>query len=127
MMKEMRRTLLLFIPLSLFLAGCPSGQARPLTQPASQTIIAHYNSGGPTLAVPESVLIHAFEREFNDGTIVTGIWIETKGSQFWLIARGMNNGRQRVGRFEIVRDAANPDNMYISLKSSVRGQIGGWR
>jgi hypothetical protein len=72
-------------------------------------------------------MIHAFEREFNDGTIVTGIWIETKGSQFWLIARGMNNGRQRVGRFEIVRDAANPDNMYISLKSSVRGQIGGWR
>lgn len=123
----MRFLPLLPVCVVFLLAGCTSVQSRRLTQPESQTVVAHYNNGDPIPAVPESVLIHAFEREFNDGTTVTSVWIEARGSQFWLTARGTRQGRTRSGHFEIVRDAAIPENMYISLRASVRGQIGGWR
>jgi len=62
----------------------------------SSTVFATMVNGSPQLSISQSILIAAFEDEFNDGSVISTVTIENYASsgnpaKYWLIATGKKN------------------------------------
>ncbi|MBS1537201.1 MAG: hypothetical protein JST20_05580 [Bacteroidetes bacterium] len=68
-----------------------------LGQSQEQTAIMRIVNGIPQILVSQSILQSAFEAEYNDGTIISSIVIEsTVPPYYYLVGKGANNGDSRT-------------------------------
>jgi len=66
-------------------------------QTQQQTAVMRIVNGTPQILVSESILKSAFEAEYNDGTTISIVSIESTASPYYyLVGKGTNNGESRT-------------------------------